>query len=71
MKIDIEKKDRTGTPLEIGDKVELYDWGRTPNLIGIVEIVWDVDEGRVSCDPTLVEDAYDFWTKALPRCRKV
>jgi len=72
MKIEIEKTDRFGKPLEIGDTVELFDWGVGGDQLslGVVTLIWDVDDGRVSCDPMVVEDAYDFWTKALPRCVK-
>jgi len=66
-----EKCDFYGKRLEIGDLVELYNWGAGGESLGIVELVWDVDEGRVSCVPLIVEDAYDFWTKALPRCVKI
>ncbi len=70
MKIEVLMKDKDGNPIEIGDKVELFNWGREERSLGIVEIIWDIDEGRVSCSPTIVEDSYDFWTKALPRSRK-
>ncbi len=66
-----EKRDFYGKSLEIGDLVELYDWGAERKSLGIVELVWDVDEGRVSCFPLIIEDAYDFWTKALPCCVKI
>lgn len=74
MKIETTMKDRDGRDIEIGDSVELFDWGHTSSgngSLGIVKVIWDVDEGRVSCEPCIVEDAYDFWTKALPRSRKV
>lgn len=71
MNIQIDKKDREGNQLEIGDKVELFDWGDKYESLGVAELVWDNDDGRVSCDPQMNIDAYDFWTKAIPRCRKV
>ena len=73
MKIEIKKTDRFGKPLEIGDTVELFDWGSTAvcqQSLGTATLTWDSHEGRVSSDPVIVEDAYDFWTKALPRCVK-
>jgi hypothetical protein len=71
MKIDVVIEDRDGTPLEIGDTVELFDWVCVKVSLGTTVISWDPDEGRVSCLPCLIDDANDFWTKALPRCRKV
>ena len=74
MKIEIQKTDRFGNSLEIGDLVELFDWGAPPHghkPLGVVTLVWDEDDGRVSCDPLLVEDPHDFWTKALPNCVKI
>lgn len=71
MKIEVEIKDRDGNPIEIGDSVELFDWGGVGRSLGVVEIVWDSTEGRVSSIPDPVQDACDFWSKALPRCRKV
>ena len=71
MEIEVKMNDRNEKPIEIGDHVELFDWGQQPNCLGIVEVIWDADEGRVSCNPCIVEDAHDFWTKALPRSCKV
>jgi len=72
MQIEARMNDRNGTPLNIGDKVELFNWGfRDKESLGIVTLCWDIDEGRVNCDPCIVGDAYDFWTKALPRSQKV
>jgi hypothetical protein len=76
MKIEVEIKDRDGNPIEIGDSVELFDWDGEDRLgvrpLGVVvEVVWDNVEGRVSSIPDPVQDAYEFWSKALPRCRKV
>lgn len=74
MKIEIQKTDRFGNSLEIGDQVELFDWGAPSHgqkPLGVVTLVWDEDEGRVSCNPVLVEDPHDFWTKALPNCVKI
>ena len=73
MKIEVTVADKNGVPLEIGDKVEIFDWGVKPNTgpLGVVELIWDEDEGRVSCEPLLVEDAHDFWSKVLPGCVKV
>ena len=74
MKIEIQKMDRLGNSLEIGDQVELFDWGAQSHRqkqLGVVTLVWDEDDGRVSCDPVLVEDPNDFWTKALPNCVKI
>ncbi len=73
MKIDVKMNDRDGKPLEIGDSVELFDWGHglAVSSLGTAKIIWDYDEGRVSCDPMIVENSYDFWTKALPRSRKL
>jgi hypothetical protein len=71
MKILTEITDRNGVSLELGDVVDLLNWGVEGESLGLTQIIWDVDQGRVSCDPLLVEDPYDFWTKALPRCKKV
>ncbi len=71
MKIEVKMKDKDGYDLEIGDKVELFDWGKVKKSLGIVEIIWDVDEGRVSSYPLIVEDNYDFWTKCLPQSKKI
>ena len=73
---DLKKKDRNGETLRIGDVVELYDWtesqnGEPPEMLGVVTLIWDDVEGRVSCSPCLVDDPYDFWQKALPHCKKV
>ena len=71
MKLDIQVKDSNGFDLHLGDYVELVDWGKGESSLGITEIIWDDKEGRISCRPLLIEDAYDFFTKALPRSRKV
>ncbi len=71
MKIEAKMNDRNGIPLNIGDTVELFNWGSGFQSLGMVKLYWDSDEGRVNCNPCIVEDAYDFWTKALPRCQKV
>lgn len=75
MVIKVDLKDRNGATLELGDMVELFDWSfyhRTePVSLGIAELRSDKSEGRLSCNPTIVEDAYDFYTKALPICVKV
>jgi len=71
MNIDIVKTDRNGTNLEIGDFVDLYDWGKDHTLIGRVQLEFDEDEGCVTCNPCMIADQYDFWTKALPNCEKV
>ena len=68
MKILINKTDKNGNELNIGDIVTLFDWGGDGKQLGIVELIWDDDEGRISSTPCIVEDAYDFWCKALPRC---
>ncbi len=71
MIIDVPVTDRNGTPLRLGDKIELFDWGADPaRSLGVVTLCWDEDEGRITCYPLAVEDAYDFWTKALPRSVK-
>jgi hypothetical protein len=71
MKIKICIKDAYNKEINIGDKVELFDWGKSGKLLGIVTVIWDTNEGRISCHPCIVEDPYDFVTKALPRCRKL
>jgi hypothetical protein len=71
MKLDIKVTDKDKNPIEIGDSVELFDWGTCKKSLGFVKIVWCASEGRISSDPCLVEDPYDFFTKALPNCRKV
>jgi len=70
MKINIELKDRDGNELKLGDKIELFDWGlKQKDSIGIATLSFD--DGRITTIPELVEDHYDFWSKALPGCRKV
>jgi len=71
MKINIDLKDRDGNNLELGDEIELYDWGRNATFLGKATLEWDADEGRISCDPRIIEDAYDFISYAIPRCRKI
>lgn len=71
MKIETPVFDRNGTPLEIGDTLDIYDWGGKCEKIGTAVLSFDEDEGRISTIPVVVEDAYDFWTKALPRSIKV
>ena len=63
--------DRDGNQLSIGDKIEIYDWGRQTGSIGIVEITLASSEGRISCDPPLVTDAYDFVSKCIPRSKRI
>jgi len=41
MQINVKINDRNGSPIEIGDSVELFDWGRSEKSIGVVEIVWE------------------------------
>ena len=71
MQINIQKKDRNGTELNIGDTIDLYDWGANGEKLATVKIVFDQDEGRVTTEPCIIDDGYDFWTKALPRSEKV
>ena len=71
MNININLKDRNGNNLELGDEIELYDWGRDAKFLGKAILEWDATEGRISCDPPIVADAYDFFSKAIPRCQKV
>lgn len=71
MNIQVEVKDRNGNKIHIGDFIEIFDWAKSAKSLGIAQVIFDEDEGRVSCWPVLVEDSYDFWTKALPRSRKV
>jgi len=71
MNININLKDRNGNNLELGDEIELYDWGRDAKFLGKAILEWDATEGRISCDPPIVGDAYDFFSKAIPRCQKV
>ena len=72
MNINLSIKDKDGLELNIGDCVKLYNWGCDKNgLIGEVTIIFDETEGRISCEPLLVQDAYDFISKALPRCEKI
>lgn len=70
MQLTINLTDKDNYPIDIGDSVRLFDWGNDKKLLGITQIVWDSNEGRISCNPCLVEDPYDFFTKALPNCRK-
>ena len=71
MNIVVNKSDRNGQSLNIGDTVDLYDWGGGNNKLATVVLIFDDVEGRVSTEPCIVEDPYDFWTKALPRCEKI
>lgn len=71
MRIETKMKDKNGIELNIGDTINLYDWGGSHSKIGTCVIVFDESEGRVSTEPCLIEDAYDFWSKALPRSEKV
>jgi hypothetical protein len=71
MNINVDITDRNGSPINMGDSVELFDWGGAHNSLGIVTVVWDSSEGRISSTPNIVDDAYDFFTKALPRSIKI
>ena len=71
MNIVVNKSDRNGQSLNIGDTVDLYDWGGGNNKLATVVLIFDDVEGRVSTEPCIVEDPYDFWTKALSRCEKI
>jgi hypothetical protein len=71
MNINVEIKDRNGAFLEIGDYVDIYDWGRPYDLIGRAEIYFDTDEGCIALNPQLIEDNYNLVSKALPRSVKV
>lgn len=71
LQISVEMTDRNGADIALGDVIELFDWGRNPRSLGTATLIWDDDEGRVSTEPVIVEDAYDFWCKALPRCQKI
>ena len=71
MNIVVNKSDRNGQSLNIGDTVDLYDWGGGNNKLATVVLIFDDVEGRVPTEPCIVEDPYDFWTKALPRCEKI
>ena len=71
MDINITKKDRNGNDLQLGDTVDVYDWGGEGTKIGTAKLTWCNDKGRVCLEPNLVEDPYDLWTKALPRSEKV
>lgn len=71
MQLSVDMKDRDGNDLKIGDLIHMYDWGGSHDSIGTAQIVWNSDEGRISTEPCLVEDPYDFWTKAIPRCTKI
>ncbi len=67
-------KDRDGKEISFGDIIELFDWGRlkeNQQTMGYTKIVFDTDEGRISTEPCLVEDAYDFFTKCLPNCKLI
>lgn len=71
MFIDFDVRDKNGVPINIGDTVELFDWGGDHKSLGKTVIAWDSSEGRLSCTPNIVDDAYDFFSKALPRCIKI
>lgn len=70
MTINVLAQDRNHNNLEIGDTVELFDWGSGISL-GIVTICFDFKKGCISSDPCIVDDTYDFWTKCLPLYRKL
>lgn len=70
MQISVTVMDRDGNELNIGDMIQLYDWDGTNKALGFGTIIWDADEGRINTEPCIVEDAHDFWTKAIPRCKK-
>jgi hypothetical protein len=73
MQVNINVVDCNGNELEIGDFVDLYDWGYNSSnkLLGRVEIIFDDTTGTITCEPDLINDNYDFWSKALPKCKKV
>ena len=71
MVIEVNKTDRNGNSLNIGDTIDIYDWGKEPVKIATVTLIFDDVEGRISSEPCVVNDAYDFWTMALPRCQKI
>ena len=70
MIIELNITDKDGDELNIGDKIELYDWGVSRDFLGIGELIFCSDEGRLTTKPEIVEDAYDFYTKALKYCKK-
>ena len=57
------KDDSNGTPLFLGDKVDVYDWGHSKEFIGGGEIKWDKNEMKYIVG-TLGIDSYDLWSKA-------
>ena len=67
MTINFSIKDRNGVEIEIGDKVEIFDWDKSKRSLGFCVICFDPTEGRITSDPVLVEDPYDLITKCLPR----
>lgn len=69
--IQMQLYDRDGLPIELGDWVELFDWGASKKSLGLTKITWDHSSGRVRGEPDIVEDPYDFFSKALPRCRRM
>jgi hypothetical protein len=71
MNIEFVITDRHGANLEIGDCIEIFNWGKEGESLGQAQLIWDEDEGRVSTTPCIIDDAYDFWKKAIPNCKKL
>ena len=72
MKIEFDLFDREGAPLNIGDKIEMFNLGRwNKESIGTGVLMFDMDDGSLRTDPDLVESNYDFFKKVLPHCVKV
>ena len=68
MVINVEAKDSNGVPLNIGDKVEVFDWCRGEQKLiytGVVE--FDTEDMQLTIQPENGYheiDQFDLWHKA-------
>lgn len=52
-------KDREGREIFEGDILDVRNWGRTDEVLGRVEVIWDVDDKGWRYRPNLGHDTYD------------
>jgi len=61
----IGRTDVSGNPIFEGQKVNIYNWGHSDKgQLGTGIIVFDGNDGCWQTSPIIVEDQYDFFTKA-------
>lgn len=66
IKIEETVTDRNGNQIEILDKLRIYDWNDSGRVLGEGRLIFCTNEGRLDTEPRIVEDPYDFFSKALP-----